>query len=207
MPFPRRLLSEGEELVLDLRPHWIALVFPSMESVLIVAAVVAALVFVPGSWPPWTRWAVVLLGLLLFLLRPARRIVAWATSHFVVTTDRVIHRSGWFAKRSMEMPLENITDVRFHQSVFERVIGAGDLVLESPGTFGQETFGDVRNPEFVQKAIYEMTERNARRSPSGAGAIASPADELAKLDALRRQGVISEEEFRAQKARLLDPGN
>jgi hypothetical protein len=102
----------------------------------------------------------------------------------------------------MEIPLENISDVKFNQSVFERVIGAGDLILESPGTFGQEVFGDVRKPEHVQKSIYEMTEANRRRMVSP-GSAPSMADELAKLDRLRDEGVLSEDEFQAQKARLL----
>jgi uncharacterized membrane protein YdbT with pleckstrin-like domain len=188
---------------MDLRPHWIALVMPIVETALIVVAVILALVFMPDDWPAVLRWLVVLAGIGLFAWRPLRRIVAWATSHFVVTTDRVIHRAGWFAKRSMEIPLENISDVRFNQSVFERVIGAGDLTLESPGTFGQERFSDVRNPEHVQKSIYEMTESNRRRMAGTTTPPASLADELAKLDQLRDDGVISNEEFEAQKSRLL----
>jgi uncharacterized membrane protein YdbT with pleckstrin-like domain len=203
MPFPRRLLSEGEDLVLDLRPHWIALVMPGLETLLILVAAILALVYMPDDWPTWVRWAVVILAVALFAWRPLRRIVAWATSHFVVTTDRVIHRAGWFAKRSMEIPLENISDVRFNQTVFERAIGAGDLTLESPGTFGQENFSDVRRPERVQKTIYEMNEANRRRMTGGSEGPASVADELDKLHRLRHDGVISEQEFETQKARLL----
>jgi uncharacterized membrane protein YdbT with pleckstrin-like domain len=203
MPFPRRLLSEGEELVLDLRPHWIALVMPVLETLVILAAAILALIYMPESWPTWVRWATVIVGIALFAWGPLRRIVAWATSHFVLTSDRVIHRAGWFAKRSMEIPLENISDVRFNQTVFERMIGAGDLTLESPGTFGQENFSDVRHPEQVQKTIYEMNEANQRRMAAPASAAPSVADELAKLDRLRDDGVISVEEFESQKARLL----
>ena len=163
MAFPRRLLSEGEELVLDLRPHWIALAAPVGLGVLILGLMIAALVAMPDSWPSFLRWAVAVAAIVLVLWLSVPRIVSWATSHFVLTTDRVIHRSGWFAKQSMEIPLDNINDVKFHQSVFERMIGGGDLTLESAGTFGQTTFGDVRRPERVQKAIYEMTEAKKRR--------------------------------------------
>jgi membrane protein YdbS with pleckstrin-like domain len=190
-------------MVMDLRPHWIALAWPAAETILAAAAAALLLFYLPDSWPTWTRWAVLALALAIFLARPLPRMVRWATSHFVVTSDRVIHRSGWFAKQSMEIPLENISDVRFHQGVFERVIGAGDLTLESPGTFGQESFDDVRNPELVQKAIYEMNEANQRRMRGPAPS--SVADELAKLDDLRQSEAITEAEFQRQKARLLGP--
>ena len=206
MPFPKRLLSAGEELILDLRPHWIALVIPIVETALIVTAMILALAYLPETWSTGIRWLIVLAGFVLFVVWPLPRIVAWATSHFVVTSDRVIHRAGWFAKRSMEIPLENISDVRFNQTVFERMIGAGDLTLESPGTFGQERFSDVRHPEQVQKTIYEMNEANRQRMAGGSrvdGGPLSIAEELAKLDRLRDDGVISDQEFEAQKARLL----
>ena len=205
MTFPRRLLSEGEELVLDLRPHWIALAWPLAEIALDVAGVALILAYMPDRWPTWVRWLVVGVGAALIVVSALPKIVAWATSHFVVTTDRVIHRSGWFAKRSMEIPLENISDVRFSQGVLERLIGAGDLVLESPGEYGQETFTNIRRPEVVQKTIYEMNEANLRRMQSPRTP-ASVADELAKLARLREEGVLSDEEFEEQKSRLLSRG-
>src|SRR5438034_11188108 len=204
VPFPRRLLSEGEDLVLDLRPHWIALAAPAFETVLILAGLVLALVYIPDSWPSWTRVAIAVAALVLFLVYPAPRIVRRLTSHFVVTSDRLIHRSGWLSKRSMEIPLEKISDVRFHQGVFERVIGAGDLTLESAGEFGQQTFSHIPDPEHVQKVIYDMGETNQRRMMTPAAAPAmSVADELTKLERLRTDGVLSEDEFQSEKARLL----
>ena len=36
MAFPRRLLVEGEELVLELRPHWFALALPTVVTLGVV---------------------------------------------------------------------------------------------------------------------------------------------------------------------------
>ena len=46
MAFPRRLLNEGEEVILDLRPHWSFFVGRALVLVLAVAALVAAAVVV-----------------------------------------------------------------------------------------------------------------------------------------------------------------
>src|SRR6266545_5860118 len=184
MAFPKRLLTEGEDLVLDLRPHWIALVFPVATTILIVGGAIAALVYKPDSWPGWTTWAIVLIALLLFVLFPLRRIIRWLTSHFVVTTDRVINRTGWFAKQSMEIPLENLNDVRFHQGVFERIIGAGDLIIESAGERGRQVFEDIREPEHVQKTIYQQGERNQQRMFHGGSTGASAPSATTELERL-----------------------
>jgi membrane protein YdbS with pleckstrin-like domain len=217
MAFPRRLLGPDEELILDLRPHWLALVKPGLTTVVIFVAMGLALAYVPSwSFRGWVKLGIVLVALGLFAGIPLRRFLAWITSEFVVTSDRVVHRSGVLSKRSMEIPLENVTDVRFEQGIVERLVGAGSLILESPGQYGQERFSHVANPEHVQKTIYELTEENRRRmapvtplapvSAPARGGGPSVADELAKLARLRQQGVLTEEEFQAQKARLLQSG-
>jgi uncharacterized membrane protein YdbT with pleckstrin-like domain len=195
-------------MVLDLRPHWIALVAPVVVAVLLIVAEI--LLFTLFDPPRLIRWAAILAGVLLFLAFPVRGFLAWVTSHFVVTTDRLIHRSGWLAKRSMEIPLERINDVRFEQSVLERMVGAGDLRIESGGEYGQNHFRDIRNPEHVQKLIYEKSEENQLRmeraaegSPQPATADASPLDEIERLGSLKERGLISDEEFEIQKRRLL----
>jgi hypothetical protein len=98
--------------------------------------------------------------------------------------------------------------VTFSQSVFERVIGIGDLVIESAGEQGQSTFSDIRDPEAVQLQIYRQMDANVRRR-SG---YAAPAPErppglltdLERLADLRDRGAVTEEEFQAKKRDLLD---
>lgn len=205
--FPLSLLDEDEDLVLDLRPHWIALVKPMAQTVVILAGVVVAWLLSPFRWGGWFYALTLTAAAVLFVIFPARPITTWATSHFVVTSQRVLRRSGWIAKEAMEISLENLSDVRFHQSISERLIGAGDLMMESAGRAGQEQFQDVRNPERVQKVIFQMKERNAEQKGSRAAAFGGPApsvaDELAKLHRLRGLGVLTEKEFQAVKARLL----
>jgi uncharacterized membrane protein YdbT with pleckstrin-like domain len=208
MAFPRRLLIEGEELVLDLRPHWIALVGPGLVTALVVAGWILALVYAPdeGAARSVVLWGALALGLVILVWYPLRAFVAWATSNFAVTTDRVIHREGFIAKRSMEIPLEAINDVRFQQSVFERIVGAGDLIIQSASEHGRNVFANVRNPEHVQRTIYEQGERNKQRMYQGRGvppAAPSVTTELQRLAELRDRGVLTEEEFQAQKRRIL----
>ena len=201
MSFPKRLLADHETLVLVLRPHWIVLVWSSAVSVLVVLALAYALPRIPHAEGRSLQWTALAAGALILLVFPLPRLARWWTSYFVVTSDRVIRREGVIARSSMEIPLEAINDVRFQQSILERMIGAGDLVIESAGEFGSETFSDVRHPEEVQKTIYEQGELNQRRMQGG-GAY-SPAEEIARLAELRDRGILTAEEFEAQKQKVL----
>ena len=218
MGFPTRLLVPGEELVLDLRPHWIALAVAGLVAIVEVAVAIWVFALVDGL-----NWLILAALAIALIAYPVRRLVWWLTSHFVVTTDRIIHREGWFAKRSMDIPYEAVNDVRFKQSVFERIIGAGSLIIHSASEAGRQEFRAIRHPEDVQKAIYHEREKNQQRmfNPRG-GASAAPAvppspvappgaapsvvTELERLADLRAKGVLTEEEFQAQKARILGQG-
>jgi uncharacterized membrane protein YdbT with pleckstrin-like domain len=208
--FPPSLLADDEDLVLGLRPHWMALIVPILQTVGIVGALVVGFLYMPYSWGGWV-FALLLTAALVTLLNwPTRLVVAWATSRFVVTTDRVIRRSGLIAKQSIEISLERISDVRFHQTILERLLGAGDLTIESAA--GPLTFEDISDPERVQKVIFERKEANEHRKEEASARAArgafwqpgSVADELDKLHRLRATEIISEEEYRELRTRLLE---
>jgi uncharacterized membrane protein YdbT with pleckstrin-like domain len=203
MAFPRRLLVEGEELVLDLRPHPVALALPIVATVLTVVVGIWLLTLVDGTM----SWVVTVAIVVLLIVYPVRRLTDWLTSHFVVTSDRIIHRQGLIAKSSMEIPLEAINDVRFEQGVFDRLVGAGTLVVQSASEAGREEFAHIRKPEDVQKTIYHQGELNQTRMRGGSGVSApSPTTELERLADLRAKGVLTEAEFQAQKAKILGSG-
>jgi uncharacterized membrane protein YdbT with pleckstrin-like domain len=202
MAFPTRLLIEGEELVMDLRPHWIALIMPAIAT---IATLAVMLVLYQTFEEPILDNVVGIAGTLFLLAYPVRKLVAWLTSHFVVTSDRIIHRRGFIAKYSMEVPLEAINDVRFEQGIVDRVIGAGTLVVQSASEAGRQVFDHIRKPEEVQKTIYHQGELNQQRMVSGRAGQPSHSStaELERLADLRARGVLTEEEFQAQKRRLL----
>jgi uncharacterized membrane protein YdbT with pleckstrin-like domain len=204
--FPRKLLNDGEEVVLDLRPHWIYMAEPTFAVVgSIVVGILALKVDV--SFIKLLAALLVLGCLGWFGIRYAK----WSNTNFVVTSDRVIHRVGVIAKHGIEIPLERINTVFFNQSMFERLLGAGDLGIESAGERGAETFEDVRKPAIVQNEIYRQMEANSSRLHGG-GRHAAPTQEaglsipeqIEKLDELRKRGVISDQEFAAKKADLLN---
>ncbi|HET7488933.1 MAG TPA: PH domain-containing protein [Acidimicrobiales bacterium] len=201
MPFPRKLLNEGEDIVLDLHPHW----WFFAKS---VGAFVIALVLLVVVWSvDWLR-----LGLAGLLLVTAAWVAVvyskWRTTNVVVTTDRLIHRTGVLGKHGKEIPLERVNDISVRQSFFERMIGAGNVTIESGGERGQQHFTDIPKPFVVQNVIYTEMERakgrDADRVSGGRNRELSIPEQIDQLDDLRQRGVISQAEFDAKKAQLLD---
>lgn len=202
MPFPRKLLNEREEVVLDLHPHSWFFVGPLAAFVLTVAAAVAVQLF---DLPDAAMLAVLALAFVnaIWLIV---RLIKWRTTNFVVTTDRLIYRSGVLARQGKEIPLERLHDISFSQTLFERMLGTGDLLIESGGERGQQMFSDIRSPVKVQNEIYRQIEeaqgRDADRM-AGRRELSIP-EQIEKLDELRSRGVISQAEFDAKKSQLLD---
>ncbi len=158
--FPRRLLIEGEELVLSLHPHAIVLVPPGLVGVLVLVGWALLLPNLPdGGAGSALMWVLLGGGVLLLIWFPVRAYLTWVNSYFVVTSDRVIHRQGIIGKYSMEIPLEAVNDVRFNQTVFERLIGGGDLIIESAGEAGRQAFSDIPPPG--EGATHDLRARRA----------------------------------------------
>ncbi len=207
MAFPPDLLNESEEVILDLRPHWAKLFFPVVAVVLAIAATGAAVALEAVPAIPLALLVVLAVAVAFLLVRYVR----WTTTNFVVTNERLIHREGVIAKNGIEIPLDRVQTIRFNQSIFERMIGAGDLLIESAGETGQNRFTDIRKPSVVQNVIYREIEgyenRRVDRMAGGRGqpgpSSLSVAEQLEKLHVLLQQGAINRDEYEVQKARLL----
>ncbi|MGZ4242500.1 MAG: PH domain-containing protein [Actinomycetota bacterium] len=213
MPYPKRLLNEGEDLALDLRPHWW---FFSKHILTGIPLFFLLIVILAKTTGDTRKWLMVVWGIagLVWASWLALKYFQWNFTHFVVTSDRVIYRTGALAKHGVEIPMDRINNINFNQSLWERVIGAGDLEIESAGKDGQSRFEDVWHPDGVQQELYRQMEAYAKKRASWANPDASPAPaaapsagipaQLQQLAELRDRGVISAAEFDAKKAQLLD---
>ena len=203
MPFPKRLLLDSETVAMDLRPHWWFFAGPLFAGIPVLVLLVTALKQ-NGDVQTVALWATaaIALGWAVWL---ASRLISWQTTHFVVTSDRLVFRSGILAKHTRDIPLEKVNDLASSQSLFERMIGAGDLLIESAGERGQEVFSDIPHPDAVQQMIYKQMETNqARMVGGGPPHQQSIPDQIAALADLRDRGAISPAEYEAKKAQLLD---
>jgi uncharacterized membrane protein YdbT with pleckstrin-like domain len=213
MPYPQKNLNENETIALDMHPHWWYFAEPAI--VLVVAIVVGLVVAFEtedgSNWRKSFGW-VAILALVAAALWLIGRYMKWISTNFVITSQRLIFRQGIIAKTGIEIPLERVNNVNFSQGIIERMLGAGDLLIESGGEDGQQRFTDIRHPDQVQNLIHSQMEQVARRRGgyAGGGAAAAPAapsssvpEQLERLEGLLQRGTITQEEFDAQKRKLL----
>jgi uncharacterized membrane protein YdbT with pleckstrin-like domain len=200
--YPNRLLDDDESVTVDLHPHWWYLARPVVALVISIIASVATLLGtdVGTSGRTAATWAsIVALGVSSAWL--VSRYARWATTQFVVTSRRVIFRAGVFRKRGVEIPLDRVNTVHFQQGLVDRLIGSGDLTIESAGESGQQRFTEVRDPGRIQRVIHAgMEARELRRVGGG---VVDVAAQLEKLEAMLLRGTLTPEEFDRQKRRLL----
>jgi uncharacterized membrane protein YdbT with pleckstrin-like domain len=172
-----------------------------LVSILIGAA---ATIWLDGNFEKVVRW-IAIAGIIVSAVLLVSRYIQWFTTNFVITSDRVIFRTGVFAKHGIEIPLERVNNVIFHQSLIERMLGCGDLLIESGGETGQQRFTEVKNPDNVQALIHTQVDAKlARRGQAAGGSdTGDVASQLEKLEGMLQRGTLTPSEFEAQKRKLL----
>jgi membrane protein YdbS with pleckstrin-like domain len=152
MGYPDKLLNPGERVAVDVVPHWKFLALPALAVAVVLAGAIVALQF---QLPRWAYLAIagVMVVCLLWLVR---RYLRWVTTSFVVTNQRLIMRKGVFRRSGREILIDRLTDITYKQTLTDRLLRSGDILLESPGRQGQEVLKDLPRPIKIQNEICRL---------------------------------------------------
>jgi len=220
MPYPKNLLNDRENLALDLRPHWWYFSKHILTGIPLLILWILQFRLDSGTLQDISRGTLGVLTIIwaIWLLM---KFVSWTRTYFVVTDQRVVYRTGVISRHGVEIPLERINNINFHQGVWERMIGAGDLEIQSAGESGTTLFENVRHPDGVQQEIYRQMEQDATRDAGrgadavgravadvldkhGGGGGQTVPEQIEALARLRDQGHITPAEFEKKKSELLE---
>jgi uncharacterized membrane protein YdbT with pleckstrin-like domain len=171
MPYPDKLLADDEEVVRHLHPHWLTLFWPVVRLLLIVGAASFGTAMIPaGRQQGILRMLVLAAALVLLLTLVVVPLLRWRTTHYVVTTHRLLFREGILARRGRDLGLSRITDVSYRQTLWERLINSGTLTIESAGDGGATVLRQIPDSDGVQQLLNHMIEEDAdRRAYESAG--------------------------------------
>lgn len=160
MAYPENLLTTGEQIVLHKHPHWKMLVWPVVVFLIVVglfsylAALAAGL-----SWHQIAWIALAVVGVVLILWLTVGPFLRWRTTHFIVTTDRVMSRWGVIKRTGLDIPLSRINSVQFRHGIVDRLFRCGTLLIESASEEPLE-FDDIPEVERVHTVLYREINDN-----------------------------------------------
>jgi membrane protein YdbS with pleckstrin-like domain len=151
MAIPRKFLNADEELLAELKPHWIFLFGPLFTSIGVWAAIIVILILWQNP-PGWTNYPVVILALIpgLWLLG---RYIRWRSYDVALTSTRILVRQGILGRDTVQLRLQRITEVNIRQELIERLLGTGSLVIDVQGEDDSMTLEYMRKPAVVQRVI------------------------------------------------------
>jgi uncharacterized membrane protein YdbT with pleckstrin-like domain len=165
VPYPEKVLADDEEIVAHLHPHWITLVPATLWFIAICALAGVGIAFAPdsGTGQAAVLIAIIVVGAILLCWLSFAPWVRWRTTHYVITTHRLLIRRGVLRHSGRDIALQRITDVGFTQSLWDRIVGAGTLTIESAGEHGQETLTNIPKSNEQQQLINRLIEQDGER--------------------------------------------
>jgi uncharacterized membrane protein YdbT with pleckstrin-like domain len=205
----RTQLKKDEKLLLIIRKHWIKLVPPIFAWLVLTTALLL-----------WLPTAVGFIIILLTAIFPAVEYINWKHNLWGVTNMRVVDESGFFTRYSKESPLDKINNVEYDQPIMGRILGYGNVDIQTAAEMGETKYQLIHHPKLLKDTITHAQEEykkiqissqaeqlaQAIAKSTGVYNTASPqmiADELHKLFELLQKGAITQEEYVAQKNKLM----
>jgi uncharacterized membrane protein YdbT with pleckstrin-like domain len=163
--YPDKILAQDEKVVEHLHPSWITLVPATLWFVVICAAAGAGIAYAPdhGTGRSVVIIAIVVVGFLLLCWLSFAPWIQWRTTHYVFTSHRVLIRRGVLKRTGRDISLQRISDVSFSQSLWDRLVRAGTVTIESAGEQGQEVLTNIPRSDDVQQMINRLIEEDSGR--------------------------------------------
>lgn len=166
MAISRRLLNEGEHVVVSTRTHVKALLAPALLLILI-AAVAGYLSSLPSGEErdvlQLVIWGLALLAILVLVGKP---LLSWLTTQYTVTNRRLITRTGIITRRGHDIPLIRISDVAYEHGLIDRVLGCGTLVISDASERGRVKLHDIPHVEQVHLKVSDQLHGGREQDPT-----------------------------------------
>lgn len=171
MAISRKLLNDGERVLISTRTHVKTLLVPAV-ALLVVAGLAGYLSSLPtgdgaGIWL-LVIWVVALGLVAWFCVAP---FLQWLMRTYTFTDRRLITRHGVLTRRGHDIPLNRISDISYEKGLVDRVFGCGTLVVSDASEHGRVPLHDIPRVEHVQRKVSEelfhRVDRPGQRADDG----------------------------------------
>jgi hypothetical protein len=160
----RLQLGPGEQLLVDIKPHWSFITGPLMVAVVVVAVGVTLDIKFPHTTVAahWVEGLVAAVPCLWLAIR----IVRWRTTRLLLTSDRLVEAWGVVRRKEWDVPLEQIASVTVVQSLPRRLMGTGRLAVVLWSDDRVRWIDDVRKPATLRRVITRRLGPSPDTAPS-----------------------------------------
>lgn len=127
-----------------------------LAKALILFAVILALAifFLLRGFDSAVRLGALVVPLALIAMAVKKMVLAKYT-RLEMSGDRLKYETGMASRSTRSMPLAKVQDVTVKQSLGQRVLGLGDLTIETAGEAGGLTIQEIASPRVVAERILD----------------------------------------------------
>jgi uncharacterized membrane protein YdbT with pleckstrin-like domain len=135
--------------------------------VISVAVIVHVLYLMPRGEPPWLRQPALPAVAVLVVLVPIRRHIRRQLVKMIITGDKLRYEEGLFSKTTRNIQLSKIQDVRVDQSLGQRLLGVGDISIETSGESSRLELDNVDRPQAIADEIIAASQEHGNPQARG----------------------------------------
>lgn len=192
-------LQADEEILFVAHPSRIPLI-PSAALAVLALICAGVAFYYDQPWPTIVGIVVAFLAMLRFV----QKLIVLSSNKYVLTNRRVIRQSGILTHNSVDSYLDKINNVEHRQTLFGRMLGYGDVEIDTASETGMTRFLGIADPlKFKAAVLGGMEQYRAMRYGGVAARPTSGAEKIRELKALLDEGLISAEEYEAKRKELL----
>ena len=151
MGYAERVLQPGETIAYRARLHWIIYLLGWALTVVAVGLAIAAMVF-SDTTLRYGLLAGAAIALFLALFQLLRAWLVSANTEIIVTSRRVIYKTGFISRNTVEMNLDKVESVLVQQTLFGRMIDYGTVIIRGVGA-GLEPIRNIGSPLMLHRHI------------------------------------------------------
>jgi uncharacterized membrane protein YdbT with pleckstrin-like domain len=147
----RTQLRKDEQILFETHKHWYVLIIPLLFSLILISLSFYFYTIDPLHW-----WYFVFsfIAVIYFIFK----YYSWKYDLWVVTNYRVIDEFGVFSINSKESPIDKINNVSYQQSLIGRVMGFGDVQIQTAAEMGETSYANISRPQQLKEALSNAQE-------------------------------------------------
>ncbi len=96
---------------------------------------------------------------LIFFIPPIYRHIIHNHTVYTLTTTKIEIEHGFLSKKSQSIPLRHVQDVTVSETLRERLLGIGDVLIDSAALDSKISLDDINNPRKYADLILEQAQR------------------------------------------------